>query len=105
MLTVTIPRPQWLRGATTGKRFRDPSGSMCAMGFIALAAGCNAADLETKTVLPIPALDSPLRIPWEADIETTVVNINDAMWLEDAQRESKLIEECAWRGVELRFES
>lgn len=104
-IEVTITRRNWLRGATTGKHFRDQSGCMCAMGFIALAAGYQPAQIEKRTVLPVPTKTSPLRLAWEADIENQVVNINDAMWLDDTQREAKLIEECEWRGINLRFEN
>lgn len=114
MRKLTIDRSRWLRGEGSDISFlrRERDGKMCCLGFLALQCGMTVAKI-TGVANPSDVLDErwPLTIIGQDDhciVENTnltnnMIEMNDAEWLAEEEREESLKKLFAVVGIELEF--
>ncbi len=117
----TINRATWLRGegGPTSSLMRPRDGKMCCLGFLGLACGVPAEELqyqghfssmsrEARSVLPPGFVDESLVDGGGSSFETAACNyiilVNDATHLSDADRELYITFQLVALGIEVKFE-
>jgi hypothetical protein len=108
MKEFTIDRSRWLRGDVfdTPSQMRDRQGRMCCLGFYAESCGAKAM---TGKACPSDLKDLPEEASWLVvkhdyrSVQDVFTEANDASCESEKNREKKIKQLFAERGVKVKF--
>jgi len=114
MMEVTIERSKWLRGEADDSYLLRPSDNkMCCLGFVALAFGYTASDIELLYT-PADLANGEILMPWLVKINpehhprdtslcNAIIEVNDNTVSPNKDRESILTELFKTANIDIKF--
>lgn len=116
MIDVTVKRSEWGRGTFCGSRlYNNQTKKRCCLGFVANACGLTDEDIcdrstpkslyngTGKIILDSLIILNAVNVPFNSKICSDLMGINDDRYLNESNRESKLIKLGKEAGINFTF--